>query len=420
MTSPAAQQNGNGRLTALAEKSAMLAEKTYTSAKGFVPEPARAKFEETEQRVAQAAAPYVNKAQDTGAPGAAAVYVETVSVRRRHSGGGGSRSVKWGALRSVQLCAPSVALSPCAASSHKAVQEALQLARPTHAGANILRAADDRLDTAINTAQKVYADNSAYLQVRYRDAWIRRLAPPVADQPCAAVSPQAQLSRQADFHRANLESYRAAREAYLKKVEDAVEFVKHKGLTGAARAAADEVLARVQEAKAGVLAAPGFVLSKVTAGRSLHQAVSTAPCGACPPGGACGPSPRCPPTQVHEAVDRLLAFSPVHSALEAAKPTFNAVSRVPDAGCCTTTALRRAGWYEPCGRLIPPCSHPPSAQAQSQYLRVHDSVVASQQYKQVYSLANSFAARAQQTWLYNKAKENLLPYAKPVVDPGEQ
>jgi hypothetical protein len=78
MTNPASQQNGNGRLTALAEKSAVLAEKTYTSAKGFVPEPARSKLTEAEQRVAEAAAPYVHKAQDTGAPVLAAVNVRTV------------------------------------------------------------------------------------------------------------------------------------------------------------------------------------------------------------------------------------------------------------------------------------------------------------------------------------------------------
>lgn len=59
------------------------------------------------------------------------------------------------------------------------------------------------------------------------------------------------------------------------------------------------------------------------------------------------------------------------------------------------------------------------SQAKGQYLRVHDSVVASQQYKQVYSLANDFAARAQQTWVFSKAKENLMPLAKPAMDTGE-
>lgn len=47
------------------------------------------------------------------------------------------------------------------------------------------------------------------------------------------------------------------------QVEDAVEYMKQKGLSGAARAAADEVLARVREAKSAVLAAPAFVVHKV-------------------------------------------------------------------------------------------------------------------------------------------------------------
>lgn len=38
---------------------------------------------------------------------------------------------------------------------------------------------------------------------------------------------------------------------------------------------------------------------------------------------------------------------------------------------------------------------------------------------QVYDLAGTFAARAQQTWIVAKAKENLLPYAQPTMDSGE-
>lgn len=74
-------------------------------------------------------------------------------------------------------------------------------ALPTHpppplpycrAGATLLRAADERVDAALNSASKVYTDNTAYLQQ--------------------------QLARQKEFHSANLETYRQAREAYLKKV----------------------------------------------------------------------------------------------------------------------------------------------------------------------------------------------------------
>lgn len=49
-------------------------------------------------------------------------------------------------------------------------------------------------------------------------------------------------------------------------------------------------------------------------------------------------------------------------------------------------------------------------------MRVHDSVVASPQYKQVYSQASDLAARAQQMWIVSKAKENLMPLARPVVE----
>lgn len=38
---------------------------------------------------------------------------------------------------------------------------------------------------------------------------------------------------------------------------------------------------------------------------------------------------------------------------------------------------------------------------------------------QAYNLANDLAARAQATWLYSKAKQNLLPLAQPAVDTGE-
>ena len=47
-----------------------------------------------------------------------------------------------------------------------------------------------------------------------------------------------------------------------------------------------------------------------------------------------------PPLQVQEAVDRLLASAPVHSAVEAAKPSVNAVS---GAACAACTWQGRAG-----------------------------------------------------------------------------
>lgn len=38
---------------------------------------------------------------------------------------------------------------------------------------------------------------------------------------------------------------------------------------------------------------------------------------------------------------------------------------------------------------------------------------------QAYNLANDLATRAQATWLYAKAKQNLLPLAQPAVDTGK-
>ncbi|KAL4432819.1 hypothetical protein ABPG77_008145 [Micractinium sp. CCAP 211/92] len=243
-------ENGHPqRLTSLAGRTQQLASESYTAVKQRLPEAVKPRVEKLEEAVGSAAAPYVHRAQDTGA--------------------------------------------------------------------TLLRAADERVDAALNSASKVYTDNTAYLQQ--------------------------QLARQKEFHSANLETYRQAREAYLKKVEDGVEYLKQKGLVGATRDAADEVLARVGEAKAAVLHAPAVLLQKV-----------------------------------QEALDRLLAFGPVDRAVQAAKPRLEA--------------------------------------ARGQYLQYHDKVVASQQYKQAYNLANDLAARAQATWLYSKAKQNLLPLAQPAVD----
>lgn len=55
-------ENGGGRLTNLAEKTASTAEGLYTSAKSRLPEAVRPRVEAVEE----AAAPYVHKAQDTG------------------------------------------------------------------------------------------------------------------------------------------------------------------------------------------------------------------------------------------------------------------------------------------------------------------------------------------------------------------
>ena len=101
------------------------------------------------------------------------------------------------------------------------------------------------MDAAVATASRVYQNNSAYLQQ--------------------------QLQKQKEFHSQNLEAYRSAREAYLKKVEELVEYLRQHGLTSTARKAADEVLARVGEAKNSVLAVPVTLLHKVGAGGRAAQ-----------------------------------------------------------------------------------------------------------------------------------------------------
>lgn len=133
------------------------------------------------------------------------------------------------------------------------------IAKAQDKGTELLKAVDDRVDKTLSQAQAVYANNSAYLS--------------------------AQLEKQKAFHASNLESYKTAREAYLKKVEESVEYLKANGLSGAARKAADEVSARVAQAQA----LPAAVLSGV-----------------------------------RDAVDRLLAHGPLASVVEGVRPGLDA------------------------------------------------------------------------------------------------
>jgi hypothetical protein len=116
-----------------------------------------------------------------------------------------------------------------------------------------------QVDAAVQGASQAYASNSAFLA--------------------------AQLDRQRAFHAANLESYKAAREAYLKRVEESVDYVRAHGLTGAARRAADEAAAAAAEA------------------RKLPSAVLA---------------------RVHAAYERMAALEPVQRALGAARPAVDA------------------------------------------------------------------------------------------------
>lgn len=167
----------------------------------------------------------------------------------------------------------------------------------------------------MQNAGQVYQNNSAYLQ--------------------------AQIEKQKEFHKHNLEAYKAAREQYLKKVEDSVHFLKQQGITGTARKAADEVSAAISEARK---------LPAVAA----HK--------------------------VHEAFDALLAFEPVKKILASTKPAVDA--------------------------------------AYTRYMGVHDVVLASPQYKKAYELSQAALTRAQETFIYRKAKENLYPLVAKYADPA--
>lgn len=116
-----------------------------------------------------------------------------------------------------------------------------------------------QVDRAVGQASAVYANNTAYLQ--------------------------AQLDKQKAYHSQNVESYRAAREHYLRVVEQSVDYLRSNGLSGAARRAADEVSSRVTEAKA----LPQYMLKRV-----------------------------------QEAMDSLLALKPVHRAVDGMRPSLDA------------------------------------------------------------------------------------------------
>lgn len=80
-----------------------------------------------------------------------------------------------------------------------------------------------QVDQAVQSAQQMYQSNSSFIRE--------------------------QLEKQRQYHQQHLETYKAAREQYLKKVEETVEFVKSKGITGTAKLAVDEVSVALKEAR---------------------------------------------------------------------------------------------------------------------------------------------------------------------------
>lgn len=83
----------------------------------------------------------------------------------------------------------------------------------TEKSAGMLQAVDNKLDAAVSTASVV-------------------------------------LEKQKEFHAQNLEQYKAAREAYLKKIEQLVEFLRKNGVSGTAQVLVDAVKAQAEKVRA--------------------------------------------------------------------------------------------------------------------------------------------------------------------------
>lgn len=215
-----------------------IASNVYTTAKSYVPAPLQTHLSRVEETVTAVSAPYISKAQDKGTE-----LLKAVDERVRAPRGPAPR---W-------LLARRILDGPAAAARWlQAPARPFELTSPPSPPA-------PQVESAVQGAGQVYQSNTAYLS--------------------------SQLEKQKAFHHSNMESYKAAREQYLKRVEDSVEFVRANGVTGAAKRAADEVAAAVGEARK----LPGLVLQRV-----------------------------------HDAFDRLAALEPVHKALATARPAVDA------------------------------------------------------------------------------------------------
>lgn len=79
----------------------------------------------------------------------------------------------------------------------------------------------------------------------------------VYEKNTSYINQQIEYGRQ--YHAKNMEAFKVAREQYLTKVTESVEYLKQNGLVGAARKAADEVVVAVSEARK----LPGAVVKQV-------------------------------------------------------------------------------------------------------------------------------------------------------------
>lgn len=292
-----ADQNGLKKLNFVPEygtKGYTLATNAYSAAKDKLPVPVQDQLASLETTVTSLSSPYIAKAQDKGTE---ILKLVDDQVSLETGAEGPAIFLGWrGEHVPCQLHLSSII--PC-------------FSNPIPSPHFICI----QIDSAVQSAGQVYQKNSSYIQT--------------------------QLEKSRELHKHNLESYKAAKEQYLKKVEESVEFVKTNGISGAARKAADEVSHAVTEARK----LPGAVLK-----------------------------------QVHDTFERLLTFEPVQKALSSAKPTIDA--------------------------------------AYTRYLGVHDTVVASPQYKRAFDLSQAAVARAQETFFYKKAVESLYPLVSKYADPA--
>lgn len=275
-----------------------LASNVYSTAKNYVPASFKEQLTKVEESVAAASAPYVTKAQDKGTELLKVMDDQVSYGRYGHSDFLMRRSL------------PSQNLLLFLPRSSRPLGVSPEIFMPIYASISNLQ-----VDKAVHSVGQVYQSNSSYIQT--------------------------QLEKQRQFHQQNLESYKAAREQYLKKVEESIEFLKTNGVAGAAKKATDEVAAAVAEARK----LPGMVVK-----------------------------------QVHEAFERLLAFEPVQTALKTARPAVDA--------------------------------------AYARYESLHQGVLASPQYKRAFEFSQTAVTRAQETFLYRKAKENIYPLVAKYADPA--
>eukprot|EP01025_Chloroclados_australasicus_P030905 TRINITY_DN3112_c0_g1_i1.p1 TRINITY_DN3112_c0_g1~~TRINITY_DN3112_c0_g1_i1.p1 ORF type:complete len:275 (-),score=39.66 TRINITY_DN3112_c0_g1_i1:388-1212(-) len=118
-----------------------------------------------------------------------------------------------------------------------------------------------------NTSSTVYTTGRAYVPefaeptVQAIEGAVKSVADPLlskgdqllqaADKQVDSVVGKVQetYSKQVEGQKENVERFKAAREQYLKKVEEAMEFVKSKGVTGTTQAAVEAVQNAIKEAR---------------------------------------------------------------------------------------------------------------------------------------------------------------------------